>query len=180
MTSPVRLPLMSVALAGCGGVGLNGPPVPTATFDEGRAGSLVVPSSRVADITGEAYAGGIGLDPPPAGAAPGYSPQDTYARCVSAVAPCGKGQPSVVLTSFSDYQAGNIQPDGSVEHPYLGVLAWAITWHDQRCFVSGPASVAGSASSTRQPAPSTCDLVDFVDATTGKYLEAYQGPPIGG
>lgn len=181
----IRLPICAaMLLVACGGAispQIASQPSPVGTLGEaGRTTSppdLIPPeaSSWLSRI--ENYDAGIQLIPPPAGAVPVHSAADAYAACITHVAPCGHGQPTEQLAAFSDYQSGSIQPDGTVKHPYMGLLVWAITWHQQTCFVSGPAPAPGGTQAPRTPAGTVCDLVDFIDATTGNYLMAYTGPP---
>jgi hypothetical protein len=83
----------------------------------------------------------------------------------------------VVLTRYSNSVYGEIQPDGSVKPDYQNVLAWAVIYTGVHIDAIG-----GPAGRTAPPPPPpggtpTCDFVFLVNATTGKYMTAFDECP---
>ncbi len=129
--------MASGGLTGCGmiasGAATSSPPV-----------AQWVPTQWSAVTQHEQYPGsGIRLDPPTSGVTPTYSVGQAYSTCTSGVAPCLSGTPVASLAMFSDDQYGKIQPDGSVSHPFQGVLAWVLTWHNEFLLYPRPGTPVG-------------------------------------
>jgi hypothetical protein len=96
---------------------------------------------------------------------------------------CAPGRTGIVeLAMLTDLSYGQQDPDvtvlgpnGHMDHPlkpaFVHRRVWAMTWHSVGC---GPSFAVGSSPPDQSAEP--CDLVSFVDADTGQYLVAYQGP----
>jgi len=154
-------------------VGLTGCAAPR--VGSGRA-ALFVPDEPLAKA--RIYPGaGITLAPPN-GRIASVPATVAYDLCRTGVAACADGQPtSAELASMTDASYGN-------------TLVWAFSWRNITCppnaggaFVPGNTGPSGSASLPRSSepsgtaAPTICDEVAFVDATSGVFLITYTGPP---
>ena len=102
-----------------------------------------------------------------------------YDLCRTGVAACPDGQPtSAELASMTDVSYGTTQADGTFRQPLNDTLVWAFSWRNITCPPSsGGAFVPGNSRPSGTAAPTTCDEVAFVDATTGGFLFTYTGPP---
>jgi hypothetical protein len=89
-----------------------------------------------------------------------------YDLCRTGVAACPDGQPtSAELASMTEASYGT-------------TLVWAFSWRNITCPPSsGGAFVPGNSQPSGTAAPTICDEVAFVDATSGVFLITYTGPP---
>ena len=139
--------------------------------------SLPVGAER--PVVARTYAGsGITLAVP-GSATPAVSATDAYQVCVSGAAACPSAHPDVVeLASVTDDQYGDINANGSVTHTIHDRLSWVFTWQGAACPPrTGPRPLGSAAGSAASAAPGDCDWVVLTDATTGKFLVTYAGPP---
>jgi hypothetical protein len=107
------------------------------------------------------YPGNVHLDPP-GNATPKLSAADAVAACNNPPVACRSGTPTRVELALMT--AANF---GANQR-----LVWAITWSGVDCMVIGPPS---------RPSPkyniaTGCDFTTFIDANTGAYLVAVDGP----
>ena len=102
-----------------------------------------------------------------------------YDLCRTGVAACPDGQPtSAELASMTDVSYGTTQADGTFRQPLNDALVWAFSWRNIACPPSsGGAFVPASSRPSGKAAPTICDEVAFVDATSGGFLFTYTGPP---
>lgn len=128
-------------------------------------GFLVVPRDYVQ--------AGIHLAPPPAGTSPSVSATMAYGVCSTEGACLVDGKPTAELALFSDDQYRGSQ-SANDDYSYRDVLAWVVTWRGTSCMVLGPPN---RPTSSPVNGTSGCDTVNFIDATSGKFLIAYVGPP---
>jgi hypothetical protein len=77
--------------------------------------------------------------------------------------------PSISMMTYNNFVEGNIGADGQVALAYQGVLVWLLDWHDARLEWYGPIGMTPPSG-----APSTCDLIAAVNATTGRVLTQTQ------
>jgi hypothetical protein len=119
--------------------------------------------------------GGISLDPA-VGLQPTISAAQAVATCGSEGA-CLAGVPAVSLQRLTDTQAGQIQADNSVHHTYTNRLVWTMKWDDPSCGSGlGPRAPLGHSAAARPTVNEVCDYLAFVDAASGHFLFAYDGP----
>jgi hypothetical protein len=91
---------------------------------------------------------------------------------------------------MTDTSYGTTQPDGTFKQSLNDTLVWAFSWRNITCppnaggaFVPGDTGPSGTAPVPRSSepsgtnAPTICDEVAFVDATSGVFLITYTGPP---
>ncbi len=134
---------------------ISGPPPP--------AGTRVSTAFTIAES-------GITLSPP-GDAVPATSSDAAYQLCLTpAGAACNPSLPtSIQLALISDAHSTLVKP---------GTLVWAIGWVGVMCPHFGGAPGNPSASPTPIPSPQEfhCDMYTFIDAHSGKYIFAHQGP----
>jgi hypothetical protein len=107
---------------------------------------------------------GIALDVPAAGAVATITPTQAYVDSCTRDGACDKGSaPTIQLAVVTDPNAGQALADGSITPVMDHTLAYVLTWTNVPC---APAGAAVGAT----PTPTTCTLLDFVDANTGKTL----------
>jgi hypothetical protein len=161
-------------------VGLTSCAAPGATVprgaNNGRA-ALSVPDQPLANA--RTYPGAsITLAPPKVQVA-SVRATAAYDLCRTGVAACPDGQPtSAELASMTDASYGTTQADRTFRQPLNGTLVWAFSWRNITCPPSsGGALVPGNSGPKGTSAPTICDEVAFVDATSGAFLFTYTGPP---
>src|SRR5262245_27563789 len=93
-----------------------------------------------------------------------------YDNCRTGEAVCDLTRsPQILLASATTLTSGQIQADGSIRPAVENQLVYVIGWTDVSCPVlAGPA-----------PSPydsGTCQIVNLIDAQTGRVLYAVQGP----
>lgn len=76
----------------------------------------------------------------------------------------GAGSSSLALVSFTDSDNGPVQSDGEVAPTYVDREAWVVTFHNIKVPLLGPPGTADG--------DYNADMLVFVDAQSGKYLEA--------
>jgi hypothetical protein len=161
-------------------VGLTGCVAPGSTVAPGASSGRVALS--VADqplAKARTYpTAGITLAPPKVQVA-SVAAAVAYDLCRTGVADCPDGQPtSAELASMTDTSYGTTQPDGTFRQPLNDTLVWAFSWRNITCPPSsGGAFVPASSRPSGTAAPTICDEVAFVDATSGGFLFTYTGPP---
>jgi hypothetical protein len=123
-------------------------------------------------------AAGITLAPPTVRVA-SVSATVAYDLCRTGVADCPDGQPtSAELASMTDASYGTNSAGGTFRQLLNGTLVWVFSWRNITCpRSSGGAFVPASSRPSGTAAPTICDEVAFVDATSGVFLITYTGPP---
>jgi hypothetical protein len=107
---------------------------------------------------------------------PSISQLQALAACNDEAA-CLPGTPAISLELLTDTQAGVIQPDNSVLHSYAHRLVWSMTWSDPSCGPNlGPRRPLGHTAAPPAPVKEICDYLAFIDAASGHFLFAYDGP----
>jgi hypothetical protein len=159
--SPVLAAALSVL------VGLAGCVARTSTVSPGASGgraALSVPDQPLAQARTYPTAS-ISLAPPN-GRIASVPATVAYDLCRTGVAACPDGQPtSAELASMTDAS-------------YDTTLVWAFSWRNITCPPSsGGAFVPGNSQPSASAAPTICDEVALVDATSGVFLITYTGPP---
>jgi hypothetical protein len=130
---------------------------------------------------------GVHLDPPlPTTPRGPTTAAQAVALCNSTAACYGQTLPSrIEFGLFTDESYGPravpITQTTSIDHISIPVFvkrpSLIMTWHNVTCLNQGGATSAGSASySPPPPASYPCDFVTLVDAASGSYDLAYQGP----
>jgi hypothetical protein len=113
-------------------------------------------------------AAGITLGVPAAGAVATITPNGAYVDSCSSDGVCDKGSaPTIQLAVVTDPNGGQVSVGGSMAPVMDYTLAYMLTWTNVPCAPAG-APVGAT------PTPTTCTLVDFVDANTGKTLYGLQ------
>jgi len=161
-------------------VGLTGCVAPGATVAPGANGgraALSVPDQPLA--MARTYPTASITLAPPNGRIASVPATVAYDLCRNGVAACPDGQPtSAELASMTDVSYGTTQADGTFMQPLNDTLVWAFSWRNITCpRSSGGAFVPGSSRPSGTAAPTICDEVAFVDATSGVFLITYTGPP---
>lgn len=111
---------------------------------------------------------GITLGVPEVGAVAAITPNAAYVDSCSTDGVCDKGSsPTIQLAVATDPNAGQDSVGGSLTPVMDHTLAYVLTWTNVPCAPAG-ARVGAT------PTPTTCTLVDFVDANTGKTLYGLQ------
>lgn len=109
-------------------------------------------------------AAGITPDVPAAGAVATITPTQAYVDSCTTDGVCDKGSaPTIQLAVVTDPNSGQAAAGGSLTPVMDHTLAYVLTWTNVPCAPAG-APVGAT------PTPTTCTLVDFVDANTGKTL----------
>jgi hypothetical protein len=107
---------------------------------------------------------GITFDLPAAGAVATITPNQAYVDSCTRDGACDKGSaPTIQLAAVTDPDAGQASVGGSITPVMDHTLVYVLTWTNLPCLPAG-APVGAT------PTPTTCTLVDFVDANTGKTL----------
>jgi hypothetical protein len=150
-----------VGLVGCIASGATGAPATGSV----RA-ALAVPDRLLAKARTYPTAG-ITLAPPD-GSTASVTASAAYDLCRTGVADCPDGQPtSVELAAMTDVSYGTTG----------AALVWALSWRNIACPPSsGGAFVPGATRPSGATAPTVCDEVSFIDATSGLFLITYTGP----
>lgn len=78
-----------------------------------------------------------------------------------------------LLVEYTNTVAGDIQSDGSVQHPYANVLVWALIFRDVQPLILGPAGPPDSTPATSD-LPAEAEFVFLVDATSGADLGGFE------
>jgi hypothetical protein len=158
-------------LVGCAASGATGAPA-----TGGVRAALAVPDQRLAKARTYPTAG-IMLAPP-IGWTASVTASAAYDLCRTGVAGCPDGQPtSVELAAMTDVSYGATGADGKLRQPVKDTLVWALSWRNIACPPSsGGAFVPGATRPSGATAPTVCDEVSFVDATSGVFLITYTGP----
>jgi hypothetical protein len=107
---------------------------------------------------------GITFDVPKAGTRAAVKPNEAYVDSCSTDGGCDTGSaPTIQLAVVTDPNSGQVSVGGSLTPVMDHTLAYVLTWTNLPCVPAGaPVGVT--------PTQTTCTLVDFVDANTGKTL----------
>ena len=161
-----------VGLAGCVAPGATVAPGASA----GRA-ALSVPDQPLAKA--RTYPTASITLAPPNGRIASVPATVAYDLCRTGVAACPDGQPtSAELASMTDVSYGTAQAVGTFMQPLNDTLVWAFSWRNITCPSSScGAFVPASSRPSGTAAPTICDEVAFVDATSGGFLFTYTSPP---
>ena len=177
--------LSLVAVAGCG-THLNTTQspqdattsgVPATTASSAESGSPTQ-SAVIRELTSDPQVGAT-LAPPPEDARPATDAANAYSVYQETLPHEWDTYPhSVQLTLYSSSVYGEIQADGSVKPTYEDVLAWAVIYRGVPIHKIGGAPPIQTDLPTPSPAITpSCDFVFLVDATTGKYMHAFDECP---
>jgi len=106
----------------------------------------------------------------PTTAATGVSWLQAYDNCRTGEAVCDLSRsPTIVLASATTLTSGEAQADGSIRPAVENQLVYVIAWMGVSCPApAGPARTYDSGQS--------CQIVNLVDARTGRVLYTFQGP----
>lgn len=179
MTLRKRLVVVGVVAVSALLVGACGhaqPPPPSSAAGAPTAGSSV--SSRVVParlVAKRSYSDmGITLDVPALDVVPAADGEQAYQRCVSGPEPCPHNAtalpPTVELALYSNSTYGTTGKNGTVIPKFQRTLTWVITFHDV------PMRPAGGPGMTFPQAPTPCEFIYLVDASTGGYMMAIGCP----
>jgi hypothetical protein len=113
-------------------------------------------------VQAQDYASNVHLDPP-GNAVANLSASDAFAACNNRSTACMPSAPTRVELALMT--AANYGDDHR--------LVWAITWSHVDCMLFGPPGQP----SPRANVATGCDFVTFIDADSGAYLLATDGPP---
>ena len=120
------------------------------------------------------HSGQVLIDAPRTGDAASVTWQTALDVCADGSGVCASDVPATIsLARVTTLNAGQTNSDGSSTLLINDALTYVITWSGTKCSLVGGPKL--HASSTQTAAPSTCTLVDFVSASTGKYDYALQG-----
>jgi hypothetical protein len=113
---------------------------------------------------------------PPLTQQPTVRPVDVYpGLCMSGAAVCDTSSaPTITLALATIADAGTQNPDGTLTPLVNNALVYVITWDRVSCAPVGGIAKS-SAPATHIATTMTCRLVNFVDATTGKFVYATEG-----
>jgi hypothetical protein len=95
-----------------------------------------------------------------------------YKLCGSGVAHCGRGAPAKIeLARVTDPSWGDANSSAGGLH---GLLVWAFTWSGPDACAPVFGGYTASSSAPTPPESAECQMVTFVDATTGSYIYSLQ------
>jgi hypothetical protein len=140
----------------------------------GATSGAPVPTPAVTIPLPRHYGHDIHLNPPTPDLVPHVSAATAQAACQRGAA-CTKGAPTTEFVILTADHFGIAGPDGNVIPTYRDNPTWALTWHGTSCMTQGPPPPPGSAVDDRWK--NACDMVTFIDATTGDYMFAFVGGP---
>lgn len=124
---------------------------------------------------------GYELTPPPASSHAKTSAAAAYAQCLKdAVCVVGASPVLSLAVVTGANRGGHINPDGSVT-PFLNhTLAWVVSYTGEPCVGSSPPTRAPASGFTPTSAPvmSTCTIVNFISADSGKVVLSMSGPDL--
>ena len=109
----------------------------------------------------------ITMAPPAAKQVAAIQAKDALTACTSGVASCPDGPATAELAVATDTASGRADAAGNVTLLMDHRLVWALSWNNVQCSHSGPPPAPGASVGSRLTA---CDVVVFVDATSGALL----------
>lgn len=124
--------------------------------------------------------GDVIVSPPDASETANASWRTAFQMCSDGTGVCTDSSiPSIALGDVTTEAAGSAGPNGTIIPLINNSLTYVVRWDKVPCPPSaGPADESSSSSPSDQPAK-LCTLIDLVDANSGQYVYAFEGPFVG-